>query len=77
MSRNNKSARNLAIAKTFSKARLDGNKGPSKTTPKHTKRWTYRSNPEIQKRITEMNGAPAVPKRGGKRVIEGVGAAAA
>lgn len=77
MSRNNKSARNLAIAKTFSKARLDGNKGPSKTTPKHSKRWTYRSNPEIQKRIAEMNGTVAAPKKGARRTVEGVGAAAA
>ena len=76
MSRNNKNSRNLAIAKACSKARVDGKPGASKTTPCHGKRWTYRGNPEIQKRIAEMNGAPSMPKKGARRSIENVGAAA-
>ncbi len=39
--------------------RKAGNKGPSKTTPKHSKRWTYRKNSEIQKRIAEQLKATA------------------
>lgn len=75
MSRNNKSATNLARAKVFSKMRQDGLKGPSRTEPKHGKRYTYRTNPEIAKRIAEMNGAaPAKKTRGAS--IENVGKAA-
>lgn len=80
MSRNNKNARRHAEARERSKQRQAGNKGPSKTQPQHGKRWTYRNNPEIQKRIAEQlkAGAPESSrgKTSGKKILEGAGSAA-
>lgn len=53
MSSQSKNARKLAKAREISRMHKNGEKGPAKTTPRHDKRWTYRSNPEIQKRIAE------------------------
>lgn len=79
MSRQSKAARLKAIAKTFTEARKKGEKGPSKTQPQHGKRWTYRSNPDTQKRIAEAlkstNQLPA--KTSGKEILENAGSAAA
>lgn len=80
MSRQSKQARNQVQAKAASKQRQNGTPGPAKTTPKHGKRWTYRTNPEIQKRLAEMFGTVAKGNtrgtRGGKKVLEGAGKAA-
>lgn len=54
MSRNSKNATRMAQARAISKLHLSGSKGPAKTAPKHGKRWTYRGNTEIQKRISEQ-----------------------
>jgi hypothetical protein len=59
MTAQSKNARKLAKAHEISRMHKNGDKGPSKTTPKHEKRWTYRSNPEIAKRIVEMVKATA------------------
>lgn len=79
MSRQSKNARNRAIAKQFSEARKAGRPGPSKTEPKHGKKWTYRSNPELQKRLAEAVKAMD-ERRNGKsglqKVLEGAGSAA-
>jgi len=77
MSRNNKNARNLERARQFSKQRKEGNKGPAKTNPKHDKRWTYRANPEVQKRIAEQLKATqtANEKTSGKKILENAGGA--
>ena len=53
MSSQSKNARKLAKAREISRMHKNGEKGPAQTTPKHSKRWTYRSNPEIQKRVAE------------------------
>jgi hypothetical protein len=58
MSRNSKGYRNVARRKANTLARKSGG-GAAKTKPLHNKRWTYRSNPEIAKRITEMLKATA------------------
>lgn len=77
MSRQSKQAKNLERARAFSKARKNGEKGPSKTQALHGKRWTYRGNPEIQKRIAEGKNTNEPPARTSKnRVLEGAGAAA-
>jgi len=76
MSRNSKSATNLARAKMYSKLRQEGKKSPSKTEPKHGKRHTYRTNPEIAKRLAEIAAGGSVKKTRGAS-IENVGAAAA
>lgn len=54
MSRNSKNARQLAKARDITKMHLRGEKGPSKTTPLHGKRWGYRSNPDAMKRMDEF-----------------------
>lgn len=64
MSRNNKGARLVAQRKAITAMHKNGNKGPSKTQPKHGKRWTYRSNPIIQKSIAEALKASKVEGRG-------------
>jgi hypothetical protein len=77
MSRNNKNARNLERARTFSKARQNGEKGPSRTTPVHGKRWTYRKNPDVLKRLAELAKQGELPaKTSGREFLEGAGKAA-
>lgn len=53
MTSQSKNARKLAKARDIAKLHNSGEKGPAKTTPLHGKRWTYRTNPEIAKRIAE------------------------
>ena len=82
MSRQSKNTKNLARARDFSKLRKGGSSGPAKTAPKHGKRWTYRTNPEIQKRIAEVvaatKGGPKPTGRGAaaKKILKGAGKAA-
>ena len=78
MSRQSKNTRLRAVAKAFSEARKKGEKGPSKTERKHGKRWTYRSNPDTQKRIAEaLKASNTLPARtSGKEILEGAGSAA-
>ena len=45
MSRNSKSARRTQERKTWSATRKSGSKGPSRTTPSKTKRFSYRNPP--------------------------------
>lgn len=53
MSKQSKNARNLQKAREITRMHKNGEKGPSRTLPKHGKRWTYRNNPEIAKRLAE------------------------
>ncbi len=53
MSSQSKNARKLAKAREITRMHKNGEKGPAQTTPLHGKRWGYRTNPEIQKRIAE------------------------
>ena len=69
MTAQSKNARKLAKAREVSRMHKNGEKGPAKTMPQHGKRWTYRSNPEIAKRIAEMVKATA-EKKGGKTVLD-------
>ena len=77
MSRNSKNARNLARARDITRMHKNGEKGPARTTPKHGKRWGYRDNPEVQKRIAEMLKAEnPQEKTSGKKILRGAGKAA-
>jgi len=77
MSRNSKNATRHAQARQISEMRKKGESGPSKTTPKHGKRWGYRSNPEAMKRLTEfVKGAVPSQKTGGKAILDRAGSAA-
>ena len=49
MTRQSKQAANAVRDKAFSQGRKSGNKGPSKTTPKHGKSKTKWNNPETAK----------------------------
>jgi hypothetical protein len=83
MSRQSKNARNLAKARDITKLHLQGEKGPARTTPTHGKKWGYRDNPDVLKRIAEMlkaaNGGEdssgKVEKTAGKRILRGAGKA--
>ena len=76
MTRQSKNAKNIARRKMITAMHLKGEKGPSRTTPVHGKRWTYRSNPEIGKRIAEaVKGSSA--NSAGRKFLEGAGSAAA
>ncbi len=77
MSKNSKNAKNLARAASFTEQRKNGNKGPAKTTPLHGKKWGYRTNPEVAKRIAEMvkATAEAKDKTNGKAILEKAGGA--
>jgi len=79
MSRNNKNARNLAMARQHSATRKSGGSGPSKTTPLHGKRWGYRTNPETIKRLAEATKALASVKKGtaAEEILSKAGKAAA
>lgn len=82
MSRQSKNAKNMARARDFSKQRQSGSAGPAKTAAKHGKRWTYRTNPEIQKRIAEVIAAskggqkPTGRGAAAKKILKGAGKAA-
>lgn len=79
MSRNSKNARNLAKARDIAKLHKNGEKGPAKTTPLHGKKWGYRDNPEVQKRIAELLKASSVEeakeKTAGKKILRKAGGA--
>lgn len=81
MSRNSKNARNLARARQISAMRKNGEKGPSKTTPQHNKRWGYRTNPDAQKRLAEAvkamgAGSGRGGRTSGRQILEKAGGAA-
>ena len=67
MTHNAKNYRRHQEAKERSKTRQNGNPGPAKTLPKHGKKWTYRSNPEIQKRLAEA--VKAMTERKTKKTV--------
>lgn len=81
MSRNSKNARNIARRKAISLMHKNGEKGPSRTAAKHGKRWTYRSNPDVAKRIAEMmkatseGEATSKEKTSGKAILRKAGGA--
>ena len=75
MSKNNKNATRKAQAKAITALHLKGEKGPAKTTPMHGKKWGYRSNPEVQRRIAELMKATQTEKTSGKKILEKAGAA--
>jgi hypothetical protein len=77
MSRNSKNARNLAKARDITKMHQNGEKGPARTSPQHGKKWGYRDNPEVAKRIAEMMKAaePANEKTAGKKILRNAGKA--
>ena len=78
MSRNNKNAKRLVKAREVAKMHLNGDKGPAKTTPIHTKKWTYRSNPDLMKKLHEFINGPAetkAEKTAGKKILRGAGKA--
>lgn len=79
MSRQSKAVSKRAIAKQFSEARKRGEKGPSRTTTLHKKRYGYRTNPLNKERIAEAFKAanPLPTKTSGKQILEGAGTAAA
>lgn len=70
MTAQSKNARKLAKARDISRMHKNGEKGPEKTTPLHGKRWTYRSNPEIAKRLAEAIKAAAEASGKGKTVLD-------
>ena len=81
MSRQSKNARNLAKARQIASMHKSGEKGPSRTTPLHGKKWGYRSNPEVLKRIAEALKASSekdgakTEKTAGKRILRNAGKA--
>lgn len=76
MSRNNKNALRHEKAREISRMHLKGEKGPSKTTPQHHKRWGYRTNPEVQKRIAEqLKASQPQEKTSGKKILSQAGGA--
>ena len=77
MSKNNKNSQRIIKAREMSKMRKAGGKGASKTQQKHGKRWTYRSNPEVQKRIAEqLKATQEKTKSASQKLLEGAGSAA-
>lgn len=80
MTKQNKNIRNRAKAKVITAMHQKGEKGPSKTQPKHTKRWTYRTNPQLAKLRAEAlkatSGFEAPEKTSGKEILRKAGKAA-
>lgn len=80
MTKQRKLEKKAAMAVTITRMHAAGEKGPKSTTPVHGKRHTYRSNPEIQKRIAEALKAsqPEADKKdktSAKRILRGAGKA--
>lgn len=82
MSRQSKNAKNMARARQISLMHKNGEKGPSRTAPSHGKKWGYRNNPEVLKRLAELAKANApqeeakTEKTSGKRILRSAGKAA-
>lgn len=80
MSRQSKNAKNRARAKAITALHKNGEKGPARTTPLHGKRWGYRTNPDVARRIAELIAATAATdpkeKTSGKKILRGAGRAA-
>lgn len=79
MSRQSKNARNKAKAKEITSLHANGGKGPAKTMPNHGKKWTYRQNPDVKKRLDEQAKAAgpvsAKDKTSGKKILAKAGGA--
>ena len=81
MTKQRKNEKKAVLAKAITAMHLQGEKGPAKTTPLHGKKWGYRSNPEVAKRIAEMSKAPAEDSSGvhektsGKKILRSAGRA--
>lgn len=77
MSKNSKNATRKAQAKAITALHLKGEKGPAKTVSKHEKKWGYRDNPEVAKRIAELVKAAneGAEKTSGKKILRGAGKA--
>lgn len=82
MSRQSKNARNIARRKQITAMHKNGEKGPSRTAPKHGKKWTYRSNPASMKALAEFLKAKsgdvdaAKEKTSGRAILRKAGKAA-
>ena len=77
MSRQSKNARNIARRKQITAMHKNGEKGPSRTSPSHGKKWTYRNNPDSMKRLAEFlkGGSEALEKTSGKAILRKSGKA--
>jgi hypothetical protein len=81
MTRQSKNARILAKARDITKLHQNGEKGPARTTPVHGKKWGYRNNPEVLKRIAEAvkaaneDAAGVREKTAGKKILRSAGRA--
>lgn len=78
MSRQSKNARKISLRKQITAMHKNGEKGPSKTQPKHGKKWTYRSNPAAMKSLAEFLKDTSEPqeKTSGKSILRKAGKAA-
>ena len=78
MSRQSKNTRNLARAAVYTAMHLKGEKGASKTTPQHGKKWTYRHNPDAMKKLAEFLKSSSVDTKatGAKAILSKAGGAA-
>lgn len=83
MTKQRKNEKKAVLAKAITAMHLQGEKGPAKTTPLHGKKWGYRSNPEVAKRIAEMSKAATEDSAGvrektaGKKILRSAGRASA
>ncbi len=80
MSRQSKNARNRERAAQITLLHKAGSKAAKKTTPLHGKRFTYRNNPEVQRRTAERIRATSStaldrPKTSGRAILEKAGGA--
>lgn len=77
MTSQSKNARKLAKAREITRMHKQGEKGPGRTTPLHNKKWGYRDNPEVAKRISEAAKAASedqkTNKTSAKRILQGAG----
>jgi hypothetical protein len=76
MTRQSKNARNIARRKAITAMHKNGEKGPARTTPKHGKRVTYRTNPATQKALAEiLKGTAPKEKTSGREILRKAGKA--
>lgn len=79
MTKQRKQEKKAVLAQAITRMHAQGEKGPSKTSPNHNKRYTYRSNPDTLKRIAEAVKAKQEvkgEKTSGKRILRDAGKAA-
>lgn len=76
MTKQRKQEKRAVLAAAITALHKNGEKGPARTSPQHGKRYGYRNNPDVMKRMAEMSkAAKSVELTSAKAILAGAGSA--